>query len=190
MTNSSITPIGTSMKKPVFYLCLLAISFVFMGCPYESEHPLDVPSIAVSKDYMGKWFSGDLVVKKKDAYTYLVMDIGTTSDKERKAQEKEAKKMAKENGEKYEPSKKEDPTVYSAHLTVLNNVTFVNVQKAESRTWYIYKMEGNNEKVTISGLTPYIKESFSGSKQLSKFVAENMQYSFFFGDDQTFTRVE
>ncbi len=183
------------MKKHVFYLCLFAFSLVFMGCPYESQHPLDVPSIPVKKEHMGKWFSqggdaGNLVVKKQDAYTYLVQDVGTTSDKERKAQEKEAKKAAKENGEKYEPSRKEPPTVYHAHLSMVNNIPFVNVKKLDTRTWYIYKLEGSGEKMVLSGLTPYIKESFSSSKQLSLFVAENMKYSFFFGDDQTFTRAE
>jgi hypothetical protein len=183
------------MKKPVFYLCLLAFSLVFMGCPYESQYPLDVPSIPVSKDYMGKWYSkggdaGNIIVKKLDAYTYLVQDVGTTSAKDRKAQEKEMKAIAKENGEKYEPSKKEPPTEYHAHISMVNNVTFVNVKKLDSRTWYIYKMEGNKDKVTIAGLTPYIKESFSSSKQLSKYVADNMKYSFFFIEEQTFTRSE
>lgn len=190
-----IQPKTPAMKKPAFYLCLVAISLAFMGCPYESAYPLDVPSISVSKDFMGKWYTqggeaGNLSIKKKDAYTYLVEDLGTTTPQERKQQEKEARQMAKESGEKYTKPEKTPPTVYEAHVTLVGNVSFVNVLKPETRTYFLYKVEGSKEKLTISGITPYIKEEFTSSRQLQKFVADNMQYSFFFTESQTFLRTQ
>jgi hypothetical protein len=183
------------MKKPVFYLCLIAVSLVFMGCPYESEYPLDVPSIPVQKDFMGKWFSqggeaGHLSIKKKDDHTYLVQDLGTSTKEERKQQEKEAKLVAKQNGEKYEKPDKAQPVIYEAHTTIVNGASFVNVLKADSRTYYLYKVEGTKDRLSIMGITPYIKEKFTSSRQLHKFVADNMQYSFFFNESQTFTRTK
>ncbi len=56
------------MKKVIYSLCALLISFTFMACPYKSDVPLDeTPTESIQEKYLGKYEK-----KNSSTYTYTV----------------------------------------------------------------------------------------------------------------------
>jgi hypothetical protein len=163
------------MKKLHFVFPLVLISLVFMGCPYESKVPIGPADTKVNSDYFGNWMSnsessgtsGNYKVSKEDKFTYKVEEI---KEKEEKSEE----------GEATEPVK---PVVYIGHITMVNDIPFVNLYKQDTETYMLFKMALNGKKAVLSEITPYVKETFNSSAELKKYVSANMDVSYFFGDN-------
>jgi hypothetical protein len=168
------------MKKFILLSFLIAITISFYGCPYNSKVAIDEPSIKVNKNYEGVWgFKNGTTkyqVTKLDDYHLKITQLPLAS------QEADAKGV-------------QDTTIYIAHFSKINDVNFLNLtqitkyNKQGDNGYYLYKfvVKGENE-ITLTEVTSYIKEKFSTSDKLKKFIESNMNLSFFFGTEETYER--
>jgi hypothetical protein len=160
------------MKKPVFYLCLLGFSLIFMGCPYESMVPIDQPNVKVEKANLGSWknvateSSYEYVVTQDGDYVYEIEEITFGSE-------------GSENTSKF----------YKGHISDVNGQKFMNLKGQEKDDSYmLFKVDMNGSEVVFSDVTPHIQETFSRSSDLKTFIAEHMHLSFFFGEENTYSK--
>ncbi len=160
------------MKK-ILPFVLLLLSFVFMGCPYGAEVPIDDGKTKIEEKLLGKWESKsssdyDYIVSKKDDSTYKI------------------EKKPRGDG---------DVTVYLAFMSVIGTNRFLNVweEQNSTQTFYFYKMDisGSGAKLTLSPVTDNIKEKFETSAELKAFFEKNMNLSFFYSkDDEVYIRAD
>lgn len=159
------------MKKFVQLFAVVSFSFLLMGCPYETEVPIDQPSIKFPSNLFGKWepkSSSDdvLTIKRKDDFTVIIT---------------KTKKDAKPD---------DSVEQYEAFLSAVDNIQFLNVTEASEYSstpkYYLYKMEvsPSGSRITLSAVTENIDETFSSSAELKIFIQKNMNHSFFFEKEE------
>ncbi len=166
------------MKKTVYLLSIIAVSFFLTGCPYESTVPIDKPTVKYPASLLGKWepksSSDDLyIITKKDDYSIII----TKTKKEVKADEK--------------------PEVYEAFLSEVAGTNFLNLYEKQeeegSKKFFLYKLEisTSGARLTLSAITENVDEKFDNSAALKNFIEKNMMHSFFFGkDDEVYIRAD
>jgi len=156
------------MKTLPSILLLIAVCIVSGGCPYESDFPIDTPSVKVNSKLLGKWKDSQF-----EDVTY---------------------KVSKQNDNTYsvEKSQKDSDTVekYLAYASVVNGTTFLNIWEnkeiEETHPYSLYKMEIKNEKqINLTEVTENIDEKFLNSADLKTFIAANMKNSYFFSKEET-----
>lgn len=141
----------------VSFLCLL-----FYGCPYTSPVPITEPKMKIKTQLLGTWKESKetedsviilktdpLVFSKKDDTHYTVSTIG--DDKE--------------------PG-------YTAHLSKVSGDLFLNTNISEEvgkviYTFYKVKFINKNELKLIAVSDVNIKEQFTTSNDLKKFIKAN-----------------
>jgi hypothetical protein len=146
---------------------LLAIAFLFMGCPYGTEVAIDEkPQIKVMSALLGKWekrSSADYsyTVSRLDEYNYKIEKLTTSS------------------GEK---------TVYTGFLSDVEGEKFFNIREetATPKTYYLYKVDlsGGDNMVKLVSVTDNIDEKFTSSAELKKFIEKYKGLSFFYDKDE------
>lgn len=153
------------MTRYLALLLLCACSFLFMGCPYSSEVPIDSPSMRIDERMLGKWES-----KSSSDYTYTV---------------------TKTDAYKYKIDKKSassgDVTTYIGFLSKVDDVTYMNLYEDGSTTptYYFYKVQfsSSGAKVSFASVTENITEKFESSSSLRQFFRDNQKNSYFFDKD-------
>lgn len=159
------------MKRIVHLIAVISASFLLMACPYESEVPIDKPSVKFPVTLFGKWepkSSNDdvLTIQRKNDFVVTI----TKTKKDAKPDESVDK--------------------YEAFISEVGNVKFLNVselsQYSSGEKYYLYKMEvsPSGSRITLSSVTENIDEKFSSSAELKAFIQKNMQLSFFFEKDE------
>ncbi len=171
LTSVIILYFHPAMKKPVFYLCLLAFALVFMGCPYESVVPIDVPNVKVDKTYLGKWYNEN----SKETYEYVVTQDGDFS------YDVEEVTLGSEGSES-------TSKFYKGHLSNVGDAQFLNLKGSDSQSYLLFKVEMMGGGLKVSDVTPHIKETFSRSADLRAFISAHMHLSYFFGEENTYVR--
>jgi len=155
------------MRSVLLITIIISLSVIFSGCPYESNVPIDAPSVEVNRALLGAWKSlgnSDLVyyVSSQDSFIYDIAITDNTSDK---------------------------VEYYSAYSTLVNGVAFLNIWKKEpgdsATSYYICKVEMKSEGiVTLSEVSDNITERFTSGSELKNFISSNMEYSYFFNKDE------
>lgn len=155
------------MKKFLFRLGLLpCLMLVLQGCPYGSEVAIDEPAVKIDEKLLGKWEA-----KNSTEYTYTI----TKKD---------------DFSYKFEKTGKSSPeaTLYTAFISVVDGVRFLNVSEDASttKTFYLYKLEmsGSGAKATLHPVTENITEKFATSGELKDFIKKHMGLSFFYSKDK------
>src|SRR5437762_2661764 len=134
------------MKKTISLIFLLSSFIIFSGCPYESEVPIDAPSLYINTGLIGTWEARNnpdesFKVTKHDEFSYNIEKIN--------------KKSTEDNVQKY-----------IGHLSSVGNVTFLNVceDKPGDRKYSLYKIAIPNDGfVNLTEVTENIKEHFKKS---------------------------
>lgn len=158
------------MKRLLYAAALAIFSFILTGCPYETEVPIDKPSIKFPANLYGKWqpkSSSDelMTIQKRDDFVVHI----TTTNKESKANAK--------------------PEEYEAFIAEVGGLQFLNLSEINEasayKKYYLYKLEvsANELQITLSAVTENINEKFSSSAELKAFIEKNMHLSFFFEKD-------
>jgi hypothetical protein len=159
------------MKKIYYILSFTLVSFLFMGCPYDSETPIDkTPSVKIDKNLIGVWGpestsdSTKYTVSKDDDFTYSIKKESTSSNET-------------------------TITKYKGYLSEIGGEKFFNIwedNNSDSRKYYFYKLEwaDDNKKFIMHEVTDNITETFTSSDDLRKFIQTNMKLSFFFNKDK------
>jgi hypothetical protein len=155
------------MKKLLTQISLFGgLCVLLTACPYTSDVAIDDATVKIDDKLLGKWeakSSSDYMysVAKKNDFTYLI------------------KKRNKAGT---------DSSAYSAFLSVIDGVKFMNIadESSSAKSYYLYKMEmsGSGSKVTMIPVTENIDEKFTASAELKAFIKKNMGLSFFFEKDQ------
>ncbi|HEX7414635.1 MAG TPA: hypothetical protein VF411_11380 [Bacteroidia bacterium] len=155
------------MKKLVLQIAALAgLTMLLTACPYGSDVPIDTPSVKTDDKLMGKWeakSSSDYfyTVTKKDDFNYKFEKKGKTST---------------------------DVTTYTAFVSVIDNIKFMNVfdDASSTKVYYLYKIEqsASGAKTTLIPVTENIDEKFATSAELKTYIKKYMALSFFYEKDQ------
>lgn len=162
------------MKKIIIPIVLFAFSFIFLGCPFTSSVPLDKnPEITVDSKYLGKWGTSNTnyyVVSKKSNYVYSIINMELDS-----------------NGIEEVSSK------YEGFFSKVANITYLNLKdlglEPQDKEYLIYKIEYEGGSIFLTGVTPYIKEEFTDSKEMKKFFEKNQNNSYFFMDPVEYKKI-
>ncbi len=156
----------------MYLFSILTVAVFLMGCPYETEVPIDQPGVKYPTSLLGKWepksSSDDIYnIQKKDDY---IITITKT---------------------KKEPKADDVPTVYEAFLSEVDTVKFLNLsEKKEEENgtvkFYLYKIEisPSGARMTLSAITENIDEKFQTSAELKNFIQQNMNHSFFYDKEE------
>jgi hypothetical protein len=158
------------MKNLLSAISLLALFFVFTGCPYQSDVPIDAPSVKINPKLLGTWEARtnqdeSYKITRKDDFTYSIEKI------KKKSKEKESQK-------------------YFAYASIVNGSTFLNLWEnngdASAGQYFFYKMEMTGDAIfTLAEVTENIDEKFTSGEELKKFIAANMKNSYFFSKEET-----
>ncbi|HMO32748.1 MAG TPA: hypothetical protein PKE63_00650 [Lacibacter sp.] len=167
------------MKSFLSLLFLLSAAVLLTGCPYESEVPIDTPSVKYPAGLLGKWepkSSSDnlmIITKKSDFIFHIV----------------KTKKEAKAD---------DTPEEYDAYMSDVGGLKFLNLTESKQDEWstkkyYLYKMElaTSGARLTLSPVTENIREKFTDSKELKAFIQKHMHLSFFYDkEDEVYIRAD
>ncbi|NCU05447.1 MAG: hypothetical protein GXC73_15865 [Chitinophagaceae bacterium] len=166
------------MNKLLSLILVSAMSFLLMGCPYETEVPIDQPSVKFPSNLLGKWepkSSSDelLTISKKTEYVVTI------------------------SKSKKKPEANDKAELYEAYLSEIDGVKFLNITEkneySSGSKFYLYKLEvsASASRLTLSPVTENIDEKFSTSAELKAFIQKNMQHSFFYEkDDEVYLRLD
>jgi hypothetical protein len=150
------------MKKLLLIGCIVSLGFVFSGCPYVSEVPIDKPSEKVNPKWLSTWEEQ----KEHDIYKITMQDEFTYNIE---VKHKDKNKIDK----------------HLAYTSTINGTIFINKwdhQPGNSPKKYALmkiEMVGDNQ-INISPVTENIREVFTSSDALKNFIADNMKNSYFF----------
>ncbi|NNM95169.1 MAG: hypothetical protein HKL88_06875 [Bacteroidia bacterium] len=158
------------MKKLLFIFAFALISMLFMGCPYGSDVPIDkTPSVKIDANLIGVWSptgfdsTSTYTVSKTDDYNYLIKKESTTGNET-------------------------TVTKYKAFLSDAGGKTFINIwadDDSQTPKYYFYRLgwSADNKQLTMYEVTDNIKEAFTSSDDLKKFIKDNCSLSFFYNKD-------
>ncbi|MEM1135790.1 MAG: hypothetical protein AAGI07_08110 [Bacteroidota bacterium] len=161
----------------------ILILFFCTACPYESPVPISKKGNKMIKSLVGKWYRAEdkqlfYLIEKADKHNYRIIEHAYN-----------------EKTESY------DLSIYKGFITELKGVYFLNISQykantneilvQERPTYYLYKLKVTDEKIIqLFPLSNYIREVFSKSEELKKFISQNMHLSFFYGEEETLLRSE
>ncbi|MGB9697388.1 MAG: hypothetical protein ACP5P3_08580 [Ignavibacteria bacterium] len=170
------------MKNPFFInvIFLILSGFLFFGCPYNSEVPIDpIPTVPVIKDLFGIWAENDSASKRYTLepdgdFMYAIKELQLNS--------------TTGNYEQF--------TEYSAYLSNIEGTIFLNVKEKEdfnnvfyTSNYYFYKLQVFRDSVILIPVTEYIREKFDNSGDLRLFFSANMKNSYFYAQEQKYFRI-
>ena len=159
------------MKKNKTLIGIIPLFFLLTACIYESEVPIDEPSVKVSPKLLFTWGeSGGDTYKftRSDDYTYAIDVI--------------------------HPNNK-TPEKMMAYASIVDDKTFLNVWSVKkgksSKSYILLKIRMlSDSTLLVMPLTENIREKFTSSADLKKFISENMDRSFFYEKDVEFKRIK
>jgi hypothetical protein len=159
------------MRKLLNFLPLIGLFLLLTGCPYESEVPIDDPSVPVPGAIIGKWMKSGA---DKDFYLINKAESNT---------------MIVEENTWSEDSQSFSKVKYYAHLSDIGGNQFMNLKKEGTSTYYIYKCELTGDKeLKLIEVSNYVKEKFTSSQDLKKFIKKYMKLSFFYADESVYVK--
>lgn len=157
-------------KQTLYLLIAISIIFLITACPYSSEVPIDNPSIEIQKILLGQWVKAKDIDKKKPDY-FNIKDVGNKQYDITKFEYRSSDSAYRE-------------TKYIAHLSKIEDLSFLNMQKNGSGSYYLYRIDFDKNRFTLFELTDNIDEKFTTSKALKAFVKKYMRLSFFYSKEE------
>lgn len=167
------------MKPSKLSVLICALSFVFMGCPYESKVPVDsISNAKVDLSLLGKW-------EEKGEVNY---EWNVTL-------EKKIYKITKKATIGEVGSEGDIPSEYNGFLSDVNGIQFFNIWEntldSSARKYFIYQLEkrgASTERIKLKGMTSNVTKEFASSSELKAFIIKYMELDFFWNkeDEKTF----
>ncbi len=168
------------MKKTLRLLALLVAVIALPGCPYLSDYPIDTPSVKVNPSWYGRYadengqtnfsyVASTITISNKSEFEYKVDNVYYTTDS-----------MGVET---------ENVDSYSAYVSMVKGKSFINVQKQDEYTFYIYKVDVSKEKnIVLTELTDGWKGKVNDSKELKAFLGKHIKNELLYGETVTLKR--
>ena len=158
----------SEMKKLLPFILLVGTCLLIGGCPYETDVPIDIPSVKIDSNLFGTWVDKEnenetYTVTRHDDFSYHIV-VTQVDDN--------------------------DTESYLAYVSMVNKTMFLNISKIEpidtSPGFILYKMETkNDQEVILTEVTENIDEIFSSSQELKKYISKNMTNTYFYGKEET-----
>jgi len=157
------------MKKLIYTLSIVTLSFLFMGCPYKTKVSIESdPSEAVKSSYLGSYEKKGsttyrYVVSKKSANLYQIEEVKNSDDKV--------------------------TSTYEGYTTTIKGTPFLVTRKTKTESdwyeeddYYIYKVNANSSGtiVKLYEVTDNIDEEFESAAELKAYIAKYKDLSFFY----------
>ena len=156
------------------FIPVLFFVFVFAGCPYGSMVPLTETGAEIPEEFFGEWL--DVSANNSESSTRYV--------------------ISKSPGNKLEileyVSSESEPNLYKGHLSILEDVMFVNLKDDYSTSFYIYRIDKDGSDLAIKEVTSNVTKEFETSAELEKYFREYMHLDFFYSvnNQKRFVRIE
>ncbi len=169
------------MRKLFVFILFASLPVFFLGCPYNSKVAIDSqPKLKIDERMIGTWGISDTALtfyefSKLNDNEYLIKEYSKDKDKESKLTGK-----------------------FSAFLSDINNVTFLNVKQLPEdgkvaimgEEYYFYKIVLEPGVIISTPVTNFIREEFTSSNDLRNFFKENMKNSYFFQEDTRYIKIK
>ncbi len=141
------------------------------ACPYTSSVPISEANIPIDARIIGKWVKSTDAEKDKPDYY----------------------KIEKNDEQHYDiteyvyntTDKKYTSTVYVSHISKIDDYIFLNMKTEDSGDYYLYRIDIKDNGFTLFEITDNIDEKFNTSEELSSFIKQNMNLSFFYNKDES-----
>jgi hypothetical protein len=182
------------MKSLLTFSIIIFVSFLFSGCPYSSNVPVDKPNIKVESKFFGKWIdpkgtNSGFAVNKLNDFEYRIAQIPNQSTNEDLEESNDTKRPGNDK-------ETADTTIYTGHISKIKDFYFLNlIQTSEnaltSGEYDIYRIEFmNDNEIKLTEITSNIKEQFSNSSDLRNYIEKYMDsgISFFYGSETTYIK--
>lgn len=166
----------------LLFISILAGGIILTGCPYESDYPIDNPSIKIDIGWLGKWESADgtknpdgtnpiYYVTKKTDNSYALKTTYSNYD--------EMGNFTEETNE------------YEGHVSIVNGIKFFNLIQINSdpsikSSYMLFKLEISGSTVVLSEISSCINKKFSSSAELKTFLTNNLNNELLYSGSQTF----
>lgn len=157
------------IQKTGISMLLMGFVVLLSGCPFSGSVPIDAGTVAIGDQLNGEWIKpGDLT--EENPTTYIIRQ---GDDKYHAVAEKS--EFSTEDADY-------NTTVYNLTFSDVSGETFMSAQEAGTSTYYYYKFAFDKEtkQISITEVSDYIKETFTTSDELKKFITTYKSLSFFF----------
>ena len=159
------------MKTKIYILSFITTVIIFLtACPYQSTVPIDEPNIKTDKKIIGKWIKSSDISNENPNF-YLIEELNEF-------------KYKIINNEYNSSDSTYTKTVYLTHISKIDDLVFMNMQKDGTGDYYLHRIDIGNNEFTLYEITDNIDEKFNTSKELKEFVKSNMKLSFFYNKDE------
>jgi len=159
------------MKKLLTVATAVFLCFIFSGCPYKSNVPIDKAKEKINQNLLGTWNEEhfEFKISKLNEFTYLYCTKNRFTNEIN------------------------DSTAF--YTTTLNGITFLNAydeyKSGSTPEYSLYKMEMKGKKqIKIFPVTDDIKHKFSTSDSLKTFISGNIKRDGFFEGPWILTRIK
>ncbi len=150
---------------------ILGLCILFCGCPYETTVPIDSATTKINTVILGNWKvlneTETYKITRQDDFTYAIEAV----NKDKKVEH------------------------YLASPSDVNGTIFLNLWENKpdqtEKKYLIYKLElSDDNTLKISPVSENVREKFTSSAELKKFISENMKNSYLFEKEGTLTRIK
>ncbi len=156
------------MRAKIYIPILFMLSLMLMGCPYESEVPIDQPLVKVDKNLLGKWVDqennnghpGYLEITEANEMKYQIDHYSWEKDHYNKER-------------------------LFSYISVVGDQNFMNAQSVGDAKYSLYKYLLEGKSLKVLEVTDNIDEKFNKSEDLKAFIKQHMNLSFFYNNDET-----
>lgn len=146
---------------------LAAFVSLIVGCPYESNVPINQANMKFPDKLMGKWMTSSSSENENPTFYVLT-----------------AKDDYYFNIEKHEYSSSDSAysqTNYTSHMSDVDGTNYLNIREDGKDKYMLYKLVWQSSaEFLLYEVTDNIQEEFNASKSLKEFVAKYQEKSFFF----------
>ncbi len=151
-----------SSRTKVLGLTVLLFSFGLVGCPYQSQVPLDQASLPIDTRLLGVW-------REDSSTAFMVYTIEPQGDFEYAVRSEGDSGMNQ----------------YQAYLTQLGSHWFLNLKNSDENSterYSLFRLEIGDDgaSVTLFPVTENILEKFTRSSDLREFFEKYQDLSFFY----------
>ncbi len=158
------------MKNITLYTLTIMLLLVLTACPYSSNVPISEANLKIDNSLIGKWIDSKDIKKDHPNY-FQISDNGNNHFKIGKFDYNSSDSTYKE-------------LVYIAHISKIDNNSFLNMQMDGEGDFYLYKIELTGNRFKLFEITDNIDEKFSKSDELKNFIKKYMHLSFFYNKDE------
>ncbi|MFC1733160.1 hypothetical protein ACFL6I_22915 [candidate division KSB1 bacterium] len=148
-------------------LIVIAMMLILTACPFYTEVPISEPGEKVPAMLFGKWVDINSTDSIPDYYHISESEKGKFIFKLDEYDYNEEEGAYKIHN-------------YFGHLSKVKDVSFMNIRDGEDGVYYLYRLEIEDDNITLKEITENIPETFETSEALTAYIEKYMDIDFFY----------